>query len=441
MTLWPRLVFLAPLLLGGCETIGSIFVKDEAPPLEGQRVSILAGETSITVSSALEAVAVRLPAPYVNGGWTQAGGSPSHAMYHLALPDLPLVAWDADIGEGSGSDAAILAEPVAVGDAVFTLDSRSIVTAYQAQTGGVFWRIDLSPEEEDDGYFGGGLAYDGGRLFVTTGFGTAFALDARTGAVAWQQSLPGPVRAAPAAADGRIFVVTLANQGLALAQSDGRILWTHEGIEEPATILGSASPAVQGTTVLMPYSSGEIFALSVESGNAIWSDNLSASRRTEPLSDLAQIRGEPVIDRGFVYVTSHADRLAAFDLKRGGRIWEKDFGGTQRPWAAGDWLYVITNDQEVVCLSRESGEVKWVTAMPQFADPEDKTEPLTWYGPVLASDRLLVAGSNGDAYALSPYTGERLGAIDLPSGAAVAPIVANNVLFFVSDDADLVSLR
>ena len=32
------------------------------------------------------------------------------------------------------------------------------------------WETDLTPDDEDEGHIGGGIAYDDGRLFVTTGF-------------------------------------------------------------------------------------------------------------------------------------------------------------------------------------------------------------------------------------------------------------------------------
>ena len=59
----------------------------------------------------------------------------------------------------------------------------------------------------------------------------------------------------------------------------------------------------------------------------------------------------------------------------------------------------------------------------------------------MASDRLIVAGSHGEALSASPYSGEILGYIELPGGAVVSPIVANKGLFFLTEEADLVALR
>ena len=431
----------ATFLLGGCDTINGWFGEGPPPPLPGTRVAVIQGNSGLAADPAVAGQRIVLPEPYINGGWEQPGGSAAHAMYHLALSDAPREVWSSTIGDGNDDDAAILSQPVVVGDVVFTMDARSIVTAYRQSDGGEFWEVDLEQENEDDGFFGGGIAYEDGRLFVTTGFGMVFALDGRNGQELWRQDLKVPLRAAPTVSGGRVFVLTVDNQAYALAANDGRELWDHTGIQEATNLLGTASPAVSGGTVLIPYSSGEIYALQVENGREIWSDSLAALRRIDPLADIAQIRALPVIDRGIVYVVSHAGRTVAFDLKRGSRIWEVEIGGTETPWAAGEFVYVLTNDKELVCLSRETGQVRWVSALPQFEDPVDKEGAIVWVGPLLASDRLIVASSIGEAYAVSPYTGEIIGVIDLPSGAAVAPILANNTLYFISDEADIVALR
>ncbi len=42
----------------------------------------------------------------------------------------------------------------------------------------------------------------------------------------------------------------------ALAETDGRQLWDHQGISETAGILESTSAAVSGDYVIAPYTSG-----------------------------------------------------------------------------------------------------------------------------------------------------------------------------------------
>jgi outer membrane protein assembly factor BamB len=429
------------LLLSGCGLGDTWFGESDEDPLPGERISIMSLDRTIEQDPSVSELEIKLPPPSVNENWTQVGGAPGHAMSHLALGDPLKIRWRADVGEGSDDDQRLLAQPLVVGNRVFTMDSRSTVTAYDAERGKQVWRVDLETDDERAGFFGGGVAYESDRLFVTTGFAKVFALDAANGEVLWSQRLPAPMRAAPAASGGRVFAVTIDNQVHALAAEDGSRLWRHGGIEEDANLVGGASPAVEGSAVIVPYSSGEIFSLLAENGRVLWSDVLSAVNRVDPIADLAHIRGEPVIDRGLVLAVSHSGRMVAIDLRSGARAWDIDLGGVQMPWVAGDYVYLVTKEAQVVCLTRREGRVRWVASLPRYEDPEDQEDPIQWFGPVLAGGRLILAGSHGEAVSLSPYDGEELGPIELPGAPAVAPVVAGNTLYFLTEGANLVALR
>ena len=428
------------LSLSGCG-ITDWFDSPDEPALPGDRIAILALDKGLEPDPEIADQQIVLPKPFENKFWTHAGGNPPHAMYHLSVGDAVEEAWRSDIGEGSDDSQSLLAQPIVVENVVFTMDAQTEISAYDTASGKQYWRVDLEPEDEDDGFFGGGIAYAEGRIFVTTGFARVFALDARSGAVIWEKDMPGPLRAAPTVNGGRVFVITLDNQLVTLAADDGRRLWSHIGIQEDAGLLGGASPAVAGGTVVAPFSSGEIIGLSVTDGRVLWSDSLSSVNRIDPLADLAHIRGQPVIDRGMVLAISHSGRMIALDIERGVRAWDIDLGGVQTPWAGGEFVFVLTNDAQVVALRRRDGRLRWVRPLQRFEDEEDQEDLIQWSGPVLASDRLIVAGSHGQAVSISPYTGEILGFIELPDGAALPPVVAGNSLFFVTDSADLVVLR
>jgi outer membrane protein assembly factor BamB len=193
--------------------------------------------------------------------------------------------------------------------------------------------------------------------------------------------------------------------------------------------------------VIVPYSSGELTALRAENGTVLWSDSLTSGRRTDAVSGLADIRGRPIIDRGRVFAIGHGDLMVAIDMRSGRRIWDAEIGGTQSPWIAGDYVFAITNDQEVVCLEAKSGRIRWVTPLQRWKNMEKKKDPILWAGPVLASNRLIVTGSNGMAVSLSPYTGKPQGLAEMPDGVSLPPIVANKELLFLTDDGDLVLYR
>lgn len=426
------------LLLAGCsDWLG----EPEEPPLPGERIPILSLERGVRADPQIADLDVRLPPPWENKEWPQSGGWPSHAMHHLAAGGALDTLWETDIGQGSDSEQRLLAQPVVADGIVYSMDAGATVRAFEIATGDQVWSRDLEPDDDDEGILGGGLAFSDGRLFVTTGFAHVLALNAKSGETVWRKSVAGPMRAAPTIYAGRVYVVTIANELFALAADDGRSLWNHVGIVEAAGLLGGAAPAADDGIVIVPYSSGEIVALRAENGRVVWSDSLTALRRTDPISSLAHIRGMPVIDRGRVFVVSHSGRMAAIDLRTGNRIWERNIGGTNAPWVAGNFIYVVTRDSELVCLSWRDGRVRWVQPLQRFEDEEDQTDPILWAGPVLAGDRLIVASSHEEVWSLSPYSGKLLGRIELSSPVLMAPAIANETLFLLTDDADLIALK
>ncbi len=428
----------AALGLAACDTFCG---AEEGPPLPGERVSVLRLNRTLLADPALSDLRVRLPEPYANAEWPQPGGYSTHAMQHLAAPGPLARVWSASVGQAAASDRFILAQPVVAGGRIYTMDAGVTVSAFDARGGGQVWRADLTPDDEDDGLFGGGLAVDGDRIFATTPFGVVFALDAASGTEIWQARLPGPMRSAPAASGGRVFAVTVDNQLFVLAAEDGRQLWTYAAVAQEAGLLGGSTPAVAGTVVVAAFSSGELGAFDVDSGRPLWAENLAGLARGDAIATLADIRGLPVIDRDRVIAVSNSGTFAAIDLGGGGRLWNANIGGSQTPWVAGDFVYVLTTDGEVLCVTRDAGRVRWIQSLPVFEDAAERVDPIAWSGPVLVGDRLVVTSSAGDALSLSPYTGEALGRIQLPSSSHQPPIVADNTLYVLADNGELTAYR
>ena len=430
------------LMLTGCDTVGDWFSKTPPPALKGERVAILVGERKVEPDPQVAGQPVTLPAQQANEAWPQAGGNPDHSMNHPALSASPTQAWSVSIGSGSSDSEVLLSTPVVAQGRIYAMDAEAHVSALEAATGRQLWRVDLRPEKRRGESKGGGVAFADGRLFVATGYGEVMALDPSNGSVAWRKRVSGPVRGAPTVAGGNVIVLTLDNQAIALSTADGVVKWNHSGILESAGLLGSASPAASGTLVVVPYSSGELFGLRNENGRIAWQDSLAAIRRGGALSGLADIRGLPVIDRGQVFAIGHSGRIVALDERMGARLWEAEIGGVQTPWLAGDHLFIVDNDSEVVALTRRAGRVRWVSQLEKRKDPKDnKSALIAWAGPVLAGGKLWLTGSHGVLVSLDPASGAELGRSKLPGATYLPPVVANNTLYVLSDSGTLAAFR
>ena len=434
-----RRVFAATLLALGAA--GCDIFKDKKVPLPGERLPVLGAGSDIEPDPKLAGAAASLPAAAVNPDWPQPGGNPAHAMGHPALPDTVTRAWDVSVGDGSSRYTRVLSQPVIAGGRVYAMDGGVQVSAFDAANGARVWQVDLKPEDTRGNAFGGGPAVWKDRLYVATGYAEVLALDPADGRVIWRKPVTSPVHAPPTVADGRVFVVTVDNELDVLDAADGHKLWSHNGIPETAGLLGGASPAVAGEVVIAAYTSGELFALRVENGRAVWTESLALTRSANAVASLADIRGRPVIDRDRVFAVSHSGRMAAIDLRSGDRVWEQQIGSSHSPWLAGDNVYVLASDNEMVCLTRNDGKIRWVRPLRRFEDERGRSDPVFWAGPVLGGNRLVAVSSLGGAAFVSPTTGELLGQQSVSSGSHLGPVIAGNTLYLLSDNANLSAYR
>ncbi len=432
---------------------------DEQAEFEGERISVLNYEAQLRVDPRLENQTVRVLPAFENSQWANPGGFSTHAAYHLALSGLEL-AFEAEIVEGNNADRRLKAPPVVAEGKVFAMGTKLDIVAVSATDGTPIWSqsvianysepnfgltrflgISEKPADIEDGW-GGGLAYAEGRIFATTGFGEIIALSAETGEVIWRVQNTIPFSNAPTVRNGRLFVVSQDSRLQVLSTDDGSRLWEHLAISDQASILAASSPAVSDQIVVSGFNSGEIVALNTVNGSVVWSDSLT-SRATQvtPLSKLNAIVGRPVIDRDRVFVTSHGGRTAALDVRSGERLWTTDLGSIETPWVMGDYVLLMSLDGDLVCLSRETGRVRWAAPLGGYEDPEERDERIRWAGPILAGGKVLVVSSDGRLVSVDPTNGEVMETIELEDEVSLSPLVANSTLYLLTDEGTLVARR
>ncbi|MEZ6023309.1 MAG: PQQ-binding-like beta-propeller repeat protein [Hyphomonadaceae bacterium] len=293
----------------------------------------------------------------------------------------------------------------------------------------------------DRGARGGGVAAYGGRVYVSTGYGAMIALDANSGDEVWRADAEAPFQSAPTVAGGRVFAITNDNELVVYDAGSGELAWNYQAIAEPARILSAPSVAVDGDTVVAPFASGEVVALLAANGRRLWVDSLSRTGRITSLSAINDIAGRPVIDSGVAYAVSHSGVLAAIDLRTGQRVWARAFASTQTPWVAGDVLYVVSTDGELTAFDRATGGAYWVSQLRRYRNEDDRNGRVSWTGPVMIGGRLVLANSLGEVVAVSPENGEVVARDDVGNPVFIPPIVANGLVYVVTDEAQLVALR
>lgn len=426
-------------LLGGCAALGGKGPKDT--PTIGKRIDILGTEADSVADPNLAGVSVILPPAATNANWSQPGGNAAKSPGHLTLAEAPQRAWSVQVA-GASNRERLAATPIIHDGKVYVIDTAATVSAFDATNGAKLWGTQL--EVNKDGRpsrFGGGVSTDGTTLFATNGVGDVAALDASNGTVRWTKRPAGPLRGAPTLSNGNAYVMTQDNQIYAVRMVDGEAQWNEAGPIGASGIFGVAAPAAAQGTVIAGYSTGELAAYRYENGRSLWSDTLSRTAMSTSVSTLTDIDADPVIDRGRVFALGQGGRMAAYELVTGQRIWEINIAGISTPVVSGEWVFVMTSDAKLLCVQRTTGKIRWISKLPRYRDEEDKTGVITWRGPVLANNRLIVASSHGQVWSVSAGEGSASMLVDIKQPISVAPVIANNRLYILDDSGRLTAFR
>jgi outer membrane protein assembly factor BamB len=413
--------------------------------LEGERFALRApfsegaGEAPVN-----RAAPISLPATVVNGEWTHRLGSPSTRISHPALGGNLQQIWSVPIGQGDGRRHRITAEPVAAGGLIYTLDSRARVSAVTT-SGEVAWTRDLTPgfARSADAASGGGLAIGNGRLYVASAFGMLWALDLASGAEIWSKRFDAPLTAAPTVSGNHVYVVATDSTAWAIDAASGQTDWQLSGAPSPSSMVGGAAPAVSGDLVLFPTSAGELIAARRDTGQTVWRRAVAGTRIGVAYASVTDVTGDPVVQGDTIYVGNQSGRVMALNRNNGQPIWTADEAAYGPVWPVGGSVFLMSDRNRLVRLDAANGDFIWAQPLPLHTRDRERrrAEIFPHYGPVLAGGRLIVGSGDGVLRTFDPVSGQSLGATELRSGAAIAPIVVGGTLYVVSRDGRLAAYR
>jgi len=408
--------------------------------LRGPREDIRGGQSGEVEN---QVRAISLPRAVNNSSWTQSPGQAATRTTHAALSAAPALVWSTNIGSGDSRKQRITAAPVVGGGRIYTLDASSQVSAV-SPAGAVLWQRAILPSSDGEGdATGGGIAYAGGVVYVSSGFGILTALDAETGQQIWRQELGATGSGNPTIRDGLLYLVAGDDTAWVIDTKDGRIAWQLEASPSASNILGAPAPVVGPEISVFAFGSGDLIGTFRRGGFRRWIASVSGARTGSAISQISDVTGAPFLDGNRVYVGNHSGRTAAFDVNSGERLWTT-FEGTFGPlWVAGGSVFFVSDRNRLMRLGANDGTAIWSVDLPGYVKdkPRKRAEIVAHHGPILAGGQLVVASNDGRLRFFDPVDGSLNRSIEVKGGASTEPVVANGTLYVVTSDGELAAFR
>lgn len=324
-------------------------------------------------------------------------------------------------------------------------------------------------------------AVGAGVVYLGSGDGKLYAIDAKTGAERWRFATGGPVMSSPALAAGRVFASSRDGFLYALAAADGALVWRHRfGAElgmQNYWDYALSSPTLRGDVLYIGGGDGHLYAFDAASGRVRWSFDAGA-----------RIRSTPAVAAGLVVVGTMDGRVVAVDSASGVLRWSFATDGAAHAFAdkrndttsvfasptiAGERVMVGSRDGNLYALELATGKLAWRSThdggswilstafdgrtlyvgsgsalIVQAVDPATglerwraKTRGAVFSGIAIAGETLLFSDFSGALSAIDRRSGVLRWRFPLGGRALATPVVADGVVYAASDDGVLFALQ
>ncbi len=415
------LVFLlAGLVLGGC-------AENKKMPPTGERIAFSSSELS--VGTKIQKFNIVLGKAQSFSNWGQSAFNASHHMPQANLSDKLKFLWDKNIGKGVNSDRLTLAEPIVYNQVIYALDTAFTLSATDLASGKKIWEKELELSCEDLAIQSVGLAYHNSFIFAIGGDGSIYALNTK-GEIIWKKNLKTSLRSEPVIYDNTLYLLAGNNKLFALSTKDGSEKWSYQTTPNQTNLLGMGSPAIHNDKLIVGFSTGEVMAFNALTGALLWTQNVLSARTYNKILDLAHILASPVIENDTVYIIGNSRKIAAFNINNGQEVFDNTLSGHSTPALSGNTLFVIVDKNNLVAMNKHNGKVAWETSL-------SNSEEETWKGPLLIREHALVVSNTGKVALVDLKTGQLTKTFKIDA-TSTYPIIADNKVIFLTDEADLV---
>jgi len=278
------------------------------------------------------------------------------------------------------------------------------------------------------------------------------ALDAATGKVVWETSYAAPYKMNPATAphgqgpkatplfhDGKLFTLGISGIVTAFDASTGKRLWQTSAPPVDPTFGTATSPLADGNRVIVHvggHNSGALTAFNKDTGAVVWRWGGDGPAYASPI--IATLGGTRQV------VTISQQNVVGVSADTGALLWQHPFKTTYdnnstTPIQYGDALLVSAQEKGVTLLrpvkrgDRWNAEVVW----------ETRDAGLFMSNAVVVGDSLygLSHLASGQFFALDLKTGKLLWKTRGREAENTAFVKADNVLFLLKDDGELIVAR
>ncbi|MGW3377852.1 outer membrane protein assembly factor BamB family protein [Streptomyces hydrogenans] len=308
--------------------------------------------------------------------------------------------------------------PAVVDATVYIASGSGEVYALDAATGTLRWTQDTNrtfwaPFGE---WIVSSLAVADGTVYIGSGDNKVYALDAATGTPRWTHTTGGAVHSSPTVVNGTVYIGSGDNKVYALDAATGTPRWTHTTGRAVRS-----SPTVIDGTLYIGSNDKKVYALDAATGTPRWTHTTRN-----------WVSAPPTVVDGTVYIGGTDNRVYALDAATGSPRWTHATGRAILSSAAvvDGTVYIGSGDKKVYALDAATGTPRWTHTTGDWVHSS----------PAVIGGTVYIGSGDKKVYALDAATGTPRWTHTTGGAVHSSPTVIDGTLYIGSNDKKVYAL-
>ena len=356
--------------------------------------------------------------------------------------------WQIDTDQSIDDRNPYLPDPLYFASHVYLLNTSGYLFKINSDDGKLIWKKQIFNNIENT--IIGTPAISGIKnknnavtLYAHNGSRELLAINGIDGSIIWQKKNELPFRGGMTSYNNYLFVSDFDGNFLSINNRNGEVLWNVFLGSEYNSVYTTARPLVVKNKVIVPATGGAFFVISINTGEVLWSENISSNQQLPMLFHSGDIVANPIYYRGKLYLVSQSGFTAAFDLETSEKLWNIPIGGVETPAISGKTIFIMGNFGRLAAVDTDTGKLRWQIQYPSYINEDSffsEKEIGVYKGPSLVDSKILITNQKGITSVIDANNGTEIDTLNLDE-LSIPPIPVDGNLLFLTAKGKLLAYK
>ena len=354
--------------------------------------------------------------------------------------------WQIDTDQYIDDKNPYLPDPLYYASYIYLLNINGYLFKINSTDGKIVWKKQIFNDLEDT--IVGTPAIAGIKnknntvtLYAHNGSQELLAINGVDGTVIWKKKHELPFRGGITSYKNYLFVSDFDGNFLSFNNRNGKLVWNVFLGSEYNSVYTTARPLVVKNKVIVPGTGGTFFVIAINTGEVLWSENISSNKQLPILFHSGDIVANPIYYKGKLFLVSQSGFTAAFDLKTSKKLWYIPIGGFETPTISGKTIFIMGNLGILAAVDTDTGKLRWKKQYPSYVNEKSffsEKEISVYKGPTLVDSKLLITNQKGIINVVNANNGSEIDTLNLDE-LSVPPIPVDGNLLFLTAKGSLLA--